>query len=227
MENTLKQRIVGAIVLIALAVIFLPSILKEKSQQEPFQTQIPAKPEVLVDRSLSKESQQEIQKTRQALDKLEQTDRSRKELEKTSSKDPNVEIRNSLSSKDSTTPKNENEPPQKPAQSQVISTKSQQSLNDKPVEQPQTISPEYTQAAWIIQVAAFSSKENAIRLVEKLKLAGHKAYRRDANKNTRNPVYRVYAGPYIKKTQAEASLEKVNSISQTKGLMLPFDPTKH
>ncbi len=47
MENSLKQRIIGAVVLVALAVIFLPAILKEKTSSGTFVSKIPDKPEVL------------------------------------------------------------------------------------------------------------------------------------------------------------------------------------
>ncbi|MBV1909264.1 MAG: SPOR domain-containing protein [Kangiellaceae bacterium] len=47
MENSLKQRIIGAAVLAALAIVFLPAILKEKASNGTFSSKIPAKPQEL------------------------------------------------------------------------------------------------------------------------------------------------------------------------------------
>ena len=47
MDQTIKQRLIGAIVLVALAIIFLPGILGQKKQQSEFSSQIPKKPETL------------------------------------------------------------------------------------------------------------------------------------------------------------------------------------
>ena len=49
MENSLKQRIIGAIVLVALGVIFLPTVLKEKTSNGVFESKIPEKPKVLAE----------------------------------------------------------------------------------------------------------------------------------------------------------------------------------
>ena len=72
MENSLKQRIVGAVVLIALAVIFLPSILKDKDKQVPFQSKIPPKPISSIETKLPEDVIRQNKQTQASLDQLEQ-----------------------------------------------------------------------------------------------------------------------------------------------------------
>jgi len=81
MENSLKQRLVGALVLIALAVIFLPPILKEKTQQEPFQSQIPAKPIELINTKIDESLAKKNQQLQESLDQLETKQRKRKSID--------------------------------------------------------------------------------------------------------------------------------------------------
>ena len=89
-----------------------------------------------------------------------------------------------------------------------------------------TIGTAFKDAAWLVKVASFSSKDNATRLVSKLKDSKLKAYSRKASVQNKT-IYRVYVGPFINKSEAQNALEKVSKISATNGIVVPFDPTKH
>ncbi len=222
MENSLKQRIVGAVVLIALAVIFLPSILKEKTNPAPFKTKIPAKPIESVETKLSDEVIEKNKQTQVALDNLD---------EKLKRKTKSVESETRIASK---------EVASKEVISKVIQTKANneqskaervkadatKEIIDKN-EVPQTIGEQFKDAAWVIQIASLSSKENAVALVNKLKKAGYKAYRRKAKNKQGKSILRIFVGPYIKKMGAQKALPKVNKLSSLSGIVLPFDPINH
>ncbi len=78
MENSLKQRIIGAIVLAALAIIFLPAILKEKASNGTFESKIPEKPQELEEYRVDTDK---IEKLKQAKDLERQQQLSLKEKE--------------------------------------------------------------------------------------------------------------------------------------------------
>ena len=71
-------------------------------------------------------------------------------------------------------------------------------------------------SAWVIQVGSFSSRENAQKLVAKL---------RDAKMPTPDPelvdlrgkrYYRVKVGPVVERAEADAMLDRVNEITGAK-----------
>ena len=76
--------------------------------------------------------------------------------------------------------------------------------------------------AWVIQVGSFSSRENAEKLVAKLRKAGFQtpdAERVELQGNTR---YRVRVGPMVQKDKARRLLPKVDKVSGTQGRILRF-----
>lgn len=205
-ENSLKQRIVGAIVLIALAVIFLPSILKDKKQSQPFVSQIPDKPTALVEYEISEETQQKNKKVQQSLDEFEASKQQKQVL--------------------STQPPQKTVEPEKKSLTKVspIAEKTDPA-NNKANKQP--INKAFVDAAWVIQIASFSNKDNAIKFVAKLKAKKHKAYHRLVTNNQAKKVYRIFVGPYMKKSQAQKALVEVNKLSHSKGMLLAYDPVIH
>ncbi|WP_444998353.1 SPOR domain-containing protein [Aliikangiella sp. IMCC44359] len=225
MENSLKQRIVGAIVLIALAVIFLPAILKEKTKRPPFESQIPEKPTSLVEYEISEGTIKKNKLVEQQLNKLEgkanKIDELKQDPEEAlaiteDGEENNAETAIIAASSDSESRKTKSQP----------STKVELSQQKKQVVE-ETIGKPFKQAGWVIQVASFSNIENAKNLVKKLKKAGYKAYRRKYKSDKGKVVYRIYVGPYIEKSQASEQLAKVSETAQGKAIIKVFDPIKH
>ena len=214
MENSLKQRIVGAIVLIALAVIFLPSILKEKTNQAPFQSKIPPKPIASIETKLSEEVIKKNNETQASLDKLDE--KLKRKTKQTTESTNTSSIDNS---------KDFSQEPTKTKAQETVKETIKTASNKKQINP--TIGEQFKQAAWVIQIASFSSKENAVAFVDKLKKAGQKAYRRQVKNNKSQSIFRIFVGPYIKKNGAKKALVKVNKISSMSGIILPFDPVNH
>lgn len=208
MDNSLKQRIVGAVVLIALAVIFLPSILKEKHNQAPFHSAIPAKPKHLVDYQMSDETKTRNQQAQAMLDAIEQ-------------KHQQIEGSRKL------------EPTQVSETQAAAATESNQSELQQTESQTTTKTTEpsslagFKDAGWIIQVASFTNKENADSFVDKLRQQGITAYQRTSKEPGSKSIYRVFAGPFIEKAGAEKALIQVNQLSGSRGILQIYDPTKH
>lgn len=237
MENSLKQRIIGAIVLAALAIIFLPAILKEKASNGTFQSKIPEKP-------------QELEEYRVDSNKIEKLKRAKElelsqQIEQNGSGENNRSVKLDQSSTDEavlrvkqpTTNKTEKSSSRKskskvsdkiPAVNHKTVDTPVETVTPNPVATPQsdTLSPEFKSAAWVVQVASFSNESNAINLVEKLKKNQLKAYRRKSKVDNK-AVYRVYVGPFIDKTKAQNETVAISKVSETKVVLRVFDPVKH
>jgi len=213
-DNRLKQRIIGAIVLIALAIIFLPAILKEKVDNGPFISKIPAKPIAL--------SEYKIDTAK--IDKV--IDETNFESVSSALAQQSNEITTQVNSKSSS--KKMPTVDSKKHKSIKLSVEKDKIKKAKKLEKPEkkTIDKSYRGAAWVIQVASFSKKSNAQKMIDKLKAKNFKAYRRKII-SSNNQLYRVYVGPYIEKMTASKALPKINHVSKTQSMLKVFDPIEH
>ncbi len=72
---------------------------------------------------------------------------------------------------------------------------------------------------WHIQVASFARVENALKLRDKLRKSGYKAF----EKLSRDGIHtRVFIGPSTQKTELERQLKEVQRRFKLKGKVLPF-----
>ncbi|HET8707543.1 MAG TPA: SPOR domain-containing protein [Pseudomonadales bacterium] len=211
MDNGLKQRVVGAVVLISLAIIFLPMILDGRSNQVPkisYETEIPKAPQVAAG----------------AIDAAPQEENSKK---------INAQIEKDRQ------PVNEPaavEPPAKPAPTKspaTVTTKAVTPAPAKPVATPaQTSLPPVSETnanpatsevapAWTIQLASISNADNAKTLRDKLVAKGHRAYIKQSGN-----VTRVLVGPELKKERAEAELQAIAADKEfgIKGMLIRYQP---
>lgn len=244
MENSLKQRIIGAIVLAALAVIFLPAILKEKTEQGTFESKIPEQPKELqeyrvdtqkIDKLISNKntSQSEQLETSQLkagkdLPKQAEVNKSEKQDESLKTEAPVKRKTKSKVTESTQAVVNKKSREQKTPESQKTreSQKTALTQSKKASETKQTINDSFTSAAWVVQVASFSNESNAVKLVTKLKNNKFKAYRRKVSAGGKQ-VYRVFVGPYINKADASKASVKISKVSETKVDLRAFDPLKH
>jgi DedD protein len=185
-NDVLKQRLVGAFVLVAIAVIFLPSLLREQ-QPEPVdtRTQIPDRP---------------------AIESLSFT-----VPEQPQSIEPAPEPESMFVPDESTQP--------------VVESLDELRERDRPESEPavpsESDSPE--RAAWVIQVASLRSAESAQQLRDRLQSQGYKAYVRSVTING-NDVSRVYIGPKLDRSAAEAIKADIDRELHVNSLVLRFQP---
>ena len=72
-------------------------------------------------------------------------------------------------------------------------------------------------ASWVIQVASFSSQDNAENLTQKLRDEKFDAFVEPAQVKGKR-VYRVRVGPEIDRRQADATLQQVNRVLKSQNL---------
>lgn len=75
--------------------------------------------------------------------------------------------------------------------------------------------------AWTVQLASFSNKENAKRLIHKLRHKGFHAYER-TTKTKKGRLVRVFVGPEIRKHDAKKILVKLRKQFHLKGLITEY-----
>lgn len=194
MNEQLKQRLVGAAVLVLLAVIFVPMILDRPSEpevriQHPI---LPLKPETeftsrIVPLSEPAPSPIETESITGAL----------VESEPAQPTEP-VETKEDLAAADSEA---EPDAPPEPA--------------------PKTAEVAPAPAAWAIQLGSFSSPKNAMELRDKLKKKGYIAFIETARVGGKE-ITRVFVGPELAKERAGELVKKLQTETELKGMIVQY-----
>ncbi|WP_456404246.1 SPOR domain-containing protein [Thiolapillus sp.] len=212
MDEQLKRRLIGASVLVALAIIFLPMLLSHKpvARHSGKMAAIPVEPERNFDPSLLQDApppnkQVPAPATKPVIPKPAPQAESKPSKPaqvvetKPDSKPPVIQ-------KKTTTPE-----PERQVENRV---------EKKPVA-PKSVSPS-SPSAWVVQVASFSSRASADKLVKKLRKAGLDTMNPSAVTVNGKKYYRVRVGPELDKQRAQKLLPRINRISGTKGRVVRY-----
>lgn len=195
MNEKLKQRLVGAIVLVSLAVIFLPMLLDgggERSSMPVFGSNIPDKPDY----------------------HFEPLDIPLQPVKTVDEKQPVLIDKAEPAPKPTATP--QDKPKTTDTQVSAKSERRQQSLTDPaPVAAPQS----NTEAAWVVQVGSFSQSTNALTLRNKLRKKGFTAFV-EKLKTEGKTIYRVRIGPELQRANAEKQQKRLQRIMGMKGIVM-------
>jgi DedD protein len=211
MDPLLKQRLIGAVVLVALAVIFIPMFLE--GPQEPVMPDMQAMPEQQV-MPLEGKSQvfPETEKVL-PLPPMSVITEPVAEPEPEHKSEPVVQTKSE--------PEPEPKPKQiKPARPVVAKTKVDiEKKKPEPVKSSKSADKKIAipvnnkLGSWIIQAGSFSNQENAFTLRDKLRKAGYptQVERVVLDKGV---SFRVRIGPYLDRDKAEAKITRLNKAYQ-------------
>jgi len=200
-RESVKHRLIGAAVLAAIAVLFLPSFFKDRQQyQVDTSSHIPGRPSITaVD--FNEPIRPEGIEPAPAPETMFIPD----EAESM----PVAQV-----------------PPAEQvvaaATSSVQSTSSKAAVADASV----PVNPLNTQGlpdTWVIQVASLSAQAAANKLRDQLQAEGHKAYVR-AVPSASTTIYRVFIGPKQDKSEALAIKLQLDKRLKVNSLVLPFKP---
>jgi len=196
MENKLKERLVGAAVLVAVAVIFIPIILSDSPETDSISgSNIPEKP----DANFSSRIIPVI-----------------KHDDKSLSKD--IETNNIISEDNQDTVKEtvvEKIEANKEKSAEITSSRKENEVREVEIQANVGLS------AWVVQLGSFSNEENAQSLNKKLRKAGYPAFVEPLNKNGQIS-YRVRVGPEIKRSEAELLLKKLKDNMEMEGILVSY-----
>ncbi len=203
-QSRLKQRLVGAIVLVALGVIFIPMILDGEREQDFIVngSSIPAKPAELKNiRKLEFDTEARSAKSGTAPDIRIPVDEHSAPLtltpEKSAPKEPAPASRTDI---------------EKSAPTEKTPSVSVASKQTKAVAVP-------VARAWAVQVGSFKQKNNALKLRDTLRAQKYTAFV-EAIRSNGTLVYRVRLGPYVSRAGAEKMREKLLAQQKMKGLVV-------
>ncbi len=199
MNEKLKQRLVGAVVLVSLAVIFIPMMLDggERSSMPMFGSNIPEKPDYHFEPldiplqpviSVSDERPVLVDKPEPAPEPASVTEVKPKETDAQVSQESATAAGAGAA-----------DTPPKPASP--------------------TATPDSGQSAWVVQVGSFSQSTNALTLRDKLRKKGFSAFV-EKLKADGNMIYRVRIGPELKRENADKQLQRMQRVMGMKGIVM-------
>jgi DedD protein len=230
----LKQRLVGAIVLISLAVIFLPMLFTGPDEEEQkFESSIPAEPvyeikspQVSVPLPLPSPALEKVPLREPAI--KEEIAQAKTESPADSKKpQPNeTGSQKPITEQPTQPPDLQNKPPAKPVPTVAVAKPIPEPAPDSTAKEAST--PPTTAAikpsnvtGWVVQVGSFSHKTNAEKLRDKLRKMGMASFVATGTSNNKK-VYRVRVGPEIDRADAEKTKAKIKEKTKLTGLVMKY-----
>jgi DedD protein len=214
LDKAYKQRMVGALVLVALAVIFLPMLFSRQDEQRQVTVEAPAAPQAPVVPQVQMETVAVPEP--QAL--------------------PQEPVPTDEEVAEDTAPAAPVAPAPAPAAPILIAKPAAPPAVAKPIPAPaQPISsastkPDTTQSrvdanglsvSWSVQLASLSSRASAESLQKTLRSQGYNAYIRSADGKNR-----VFVGPLIERAEADRLRDLLSRQQNLKGFVVRFQPER-
>ncbi|WP_062067577.1 SPOR domain-containing protein [Cellvibrio sp. OA-2007] len=203
MRESVKHRLIGAAVLAAIAVLFLPSFFKDRQQyQVDTSSHIPGRPSIT------------------AVDFNEPT--------RPDGIEPAPAPETMFVPDEAEAVAVAQIPPAEPAVTAAVVSSSGQSVSSAAAKAETSVpdmplNEQGLPDTWVIQVASLSVQASANKLRDQLQAEGHKAYVRSvATANA--TIYRVFIGPKQDKAQALAIKSQLDKQLKVNSLVLPFKP---
>jgi DedD protein len=201
MHQRLKERLVGAAVLVVIAVIFIPMLLTGPIDSSSIsKTNIPERP------------------AEKFASKLVPLNDSLK---------PIVEIQNSKSAviDDNTSVSEKIQETSEQVESivaeEIVKDSEKTSSENKSVQEKSVSNKKVGLTAWVVQLGSFSTKVNADKLNLNLRKAGFPAFVEPLSKKGKTS-YRVRVGPEILRADADTLLKKIKEKMKLDGIVLSY-----
>ncbi|MFJ4054061.1 MULTISPECIES: SPOR domain-containing protein [unclassified Pseudomonas] len=215
LDKGMKQRMVGALVLVALAVIFLPMLFTREDEmrqvrvEAPQAPAMPSLPEVKVEPVAVPEPQPLPQEPQQAPVVVNESS--------APVATPSQPITPSPQTQAQVQPKPQAPEPAAKPQAQAAATPAP-AASASPASK---IDANGLPVSWSIQLASLSNRAGAESLQKTLRSQGYNAYIRSAG-----GMNRVYVGPLIERAEAERLRDAINRQQKLKGFVVRFQPER-
>ena len=212
LDKAYKQRMVGALVLVALAVIFLPMLFSRQDEQRqvtvdaPAAPQAPAVPPVQVDPVVVPEPQALPQEPVPSDDEIAQQE---------APSAPIAPVAPAPAAKPvAPAPVPVNKPTVAPSQPITAAP-------GKPDTTQSRVDANGLSVSWSVQLASLSSRASAESLQKSLRSQGYNAYIRTADGKNR-----VFVGPLIERAEADRLRDLLSRQQNLKGFVVRFQPER-
>jgi DedD protein len=215
LDKAYKQRMVGALVLVALAVIFLPMLFSRQDEQRqvtveaPAAPQAPVMPQVQVEPVVVPEPQALPQEPVPSDDEIAQQE---------APAAPVAPVAPAPAAKPVTPPA------PVPALAAKPATAPAQPITAAPGKPDTTqsrVDANGLSVSWSVQLASLSNRESAEKLQKTLRSQGYNAYIRTADGKNR-----VFVGPLIERAEADRLRDLLNRQQNLKGFVVRFQPER-
>ncbi|MBD9500159.1 SPOR domain-containing protein [Pseudomonas sp. BGr12] len=217
LDKGLKQRVVGALVLLALAVIFLPMLFSREDDvrqvvvEAPVMPKPPAMPTV------------EVQPTEVPEPQAEDADDAVPPAEAAPAQAPSAPIA-SLPTQQAqpTQPKAPVPQPAAPKPAAPAQQPAQAAAAAAPVQQPaQRLDSNNLPVSWSVQLASLSNRARADELQKSLRSQGYNAYVRSFD-----GMNRVFVGPVVERAEADRLRDQLGKQQKLNGFVVRFQPER-
>ncbi|HEY0289699.1 MAG TPA: SPOR domain-containing protein [Pseudomonas sp.] len=215
LDKAYKQRMVGALVLVAVAVIFLPMLFSRQDEARHVQVDAPAVPQAPVVPQLkvdpvSVPEQQPLPQEPVPTD--EELAQSHQPPAMPIAPAPNKPVTQTAPAA-KTTPAPA--PAAKPTPAPAAPAAPMASAADNRVDA------NGLSVSWSVQLASMSNRANADNLQKTLRTQGYNAYIR-----TSDGVNRVFVGPLIERAEADRLRDQLDKQQKLKGIVVRFQPER-
>lgn len=231
MEERLKQRLVGAVVLVSLAVVFVPILfdMPGETNGEPSPdliSGVPERPQVGFGSSASGTlDAPQTPRLDTELERERSLDASRAGAgERTASSDVLVSGTRSSAPDAPVRTADASGQPASDARSEASVARADPAPAKKQAKQGSSTRPvAETSAAgsWTVQLGSFLKSENAAALRKRLQASGYTAFV-ESGTSARGDVSRVFVGPMPDREQAKASAAKLQREMALEGIVVPY-----
>ena len=209
----IKQRVIGAIVLVSLGVIFIPMLLNSERSLDDgmpvFGSNIPSKPAYISQKSddtITPSSGAIIIKSQADFDSRTIVDEHTPKL-----KDDSVASFAEVDKPNKVTEKSKT-----PTKKKIVKTTT---TEKKIITAKRVPAAKTTAKAWAIQVGSFSERKNAFSLRNKLRKKQFTAFV-ESVKTAKGNIYRVRVGPEVQRAQAEKTQKRLVKELKISGLVV-------
>lgn len=205
MNTALQNRLVGTVIIVALAVIFLPDLLDGKKQtKQDIQVNIPKVPEGLTMQAPRTIDVAALSEQAQAPENIV--------METAVDDEPSTELTPSSSTDTVATQPEVNSTSNNRSQTQNASLENQTQL---------LFADPKDSAGWVVQLGSFRHQKNVRELMNVLEKAGYRTFSRPVQTPS-GELTKVFVGPEIEQEKLKSALPHLNEITKLKGRLTPF-----
>jgi DedD protein len=202
LDKGLKQRMVGALVLVALAVIFLPMLLSRENEMRRVVVDAPPMPQASAPVEIIVEPAEVIEPEVLPQEPVPVEESQAQTVEVPDMPEPPVQTPVPVA------------PP-----SQSAPAKPEQQVVTAPAQPEGRLDANNLPISWSVQLASLSSRSGAENLQKTLRSQGYNAYIR-----TFDGMNRVFVGPLIERAEAERLRDQLNRQHKLSGFVVRFQP---
>lgn len=216
LDKAYKQRMVGALVLVALAVIFLPMLFSRQDEQRqvrvdaPAAPHAPAVPQVQIEPVAVPEPQALPQEPVPSDDEIAEQQAPSAPIAPTAPVAPAPPAAKPVAPPAAPVAK----PVPAPAQPIAVAP-------TKPIATPSRVDVNGLSVSWSVQLASLASRESAESLQKTLRNQGYNAYIRSSDGKNR-----VFVGPLIERAEADRLRDLLSRQQNLKGFVVRFQPER-